>query len=340
MKLKKVVIISLCYLQFCHTRSLHRPKTIGLPYIVISQDSEPKKYIFRSSYLRPIPLQIYDQDYFLKKQLPQTISSSKNSEIFFDGKKLGILVEELLVEINNLTAKPKNFKHFKVLKHVDFNHVLKTGLIILKFKDYPFVLKLFIENGKSISKLESKSFDQRGIFTMGGCLRHFAGFSRIKNLEKIKNKLDNSHWKNKVTLPRKWFWLPKNPDFLNIEIHNLLEQTQTVTMPAIYAIICDEILLDKKRPTDEECLNLTTFLEYYIDPHTVNFLLEKNTKNIAIIDTEHFPTMTGKFERIESCGNYFNWYWNLTKHYLKIRMFSFKDERLIRQRNTNTYYSL
>ena len=53
-------------------------------------------------------------------------------------------------------------------------------------------------------------------------------------------------------------------------------------------------------------MKLCNHLGLAIDPHINNFMIEKNTGKIAIVDTEHFLTLVGIKKRVKFRG-YFSW---------------------------------
>jgi hypothetical protein len=328
------LLVSLFTVSAC--RSPHRLTKNRLPYIRVSTNKSKKTYTFRDSHLREIPLfKTFDINFFNKNLIPKKIETKIGT---LNGKEIDHEINKLLKDI----LKRKPIKDFIILKNLDFNPVTRSGLIILKFKKYPLVLKLFLENAKSLSHPYHNGFQVRGLYLMGGCLRHLAGFTRIKNAQEIKIRCQSSsYWSQRVIVPRKWFWLPKKPTWINIIGVNVGgKQEQKISIPKIYGIIADAIEHDSKiRPSDAECLKLSTFLDYIVDPHSVNFVIEKNTNKIAAIDTEHFPTMVGVTQKIKPAPDYISWYTRLAKKYVK-DFFMFKDEREKIQTNSKTDYPL
>lgn len=328
------IILLIIFNAFC--RSPHRPKNINIPYITIKNSKSQKIYTFKDSHLRQIPMfKTFDSKFFHENLIPESVKlKNKNISGQELNKKINTLLEDIL--------KRKTIKDFIVLKNRDFNPVTRSGLIVLKFKDYPLVVKLFLENAKSLSKPYHNGFQVRGLFIVGGCLRHLAGFTRVKNAQEIRKKCSESdYWRDKIVVPRKWFWLPKNAEWLEIKGYNMAnKQIQEVRMPKIYGILADAIEHDPKIvPSNKECLKLATYLEYIVDPNTANFVIEKETGKIGAIDTEHFPTMFGYTKKIKPAPDYISWYTRLTKEYVK-NFFMFKNQREKIQFNTETEYPL
>ena len=326
-----------CIISLSYSRSPHRPQSRNTPYIIVQDKKSKERYSFRDSHLREGPLfKTYEQKFFNENILPKSIDTKVG---LIDGQKLDKKINKLLHSL----LKRKNLKNVTILKNKDFNPVTRSGLMVLKFNKYPFVIKLFLENPKSLSHPYHNGFDVRGLFVMGGCLRHLAGFTRVKTAKVIREKCEkNEYWSQKVTIPRKWFWLPEKPEWLEIRGFNIGQiRRQKTRIPKIYGIVADAIEHKATvRPTDKECLKLSTFLDYLIDPHVENFVIESESNKIAIIDTEHFPTMVGINKKIRPTCNYATWYTNLAKHYLKNNFFMFKDDREKRQFNSESDYYL
>ena len=96
-------------------------------------------------------------------------------------------------------------------------------------------------------------------------------------LEKIKEKVLPSHpWYDKLSLPRKWYWLPEKPEYLLIKAQNLGgNKNQFTKIPAIYGIICDEIIFSDDKPSNNECLDFCNHMNFIVDPHYKNFTFDK-----------------------------------------------------------------
>jgi hypothetical protein len=162
----------------------------------------------------------------------------------------------------------------------------------------------------------------------GGINRHLAGFTRPKNLAYIRQKIANDPlWSSIVDLPRKWFWLPQQEYWLDIEgTHISGTPTIRTQIPAIYGVIADVISIDRcfsmrNRHDRQTALALCDYLDLYVDPHIKNFMYEKNTGKLLIVDTEHFPTIVGLKEKIYF-SNYTQWYGFLMRKCAKDMLFS------------------
>ncbi|KKP27246.1 MAG: hypothetical protein UR12_C0029G0001, partial [candidate division TM6 bacterium GW2011_GWF2_30_66] len=102
-----------------------------------------------------------------------------------------------------------------------------------------------------------------------------------------------------------------------------------IIIPGTYFLIADEIKLNDlqtekhNNKTKRECMSLCNFVNLQIDPNPKNFLLEKDTNKIAIIDTENFTKMVGLTGKNEY-KNYFAWYRNMAKKYINDMFFRSK----------------
>lgn len=295
-------------------RSVHRPKEKNIPKIEthwLGQTSP--SYVLHSSHLEEYPIfKTFNKVFFQENMLPnRNISYRYAPQKSVPGKKIKRLVESL---INEIQKKKKRFSDFEVLCKKDFNHSKRSGLIILKCKHHPFVVKLSIENPKTFVQYRSKGFIPTFCFFMaGGVNRHLVGFTRIKNLH-IMQKLiaDSSEWANRITFPRKWFFLPKQARWIEIVGTNIgTKKTQKIAVPGTYCIISDWIDAQRKtsvfnRNDRKTCMKLCNHLGLAIDPHINNFMIESGTGKIAIVDTEHFLTLVGIKEKMKFRG-YFSW---------------------------------
>lgn len=324
-----------------HTRSPFRPKDSYIPVITTEwslRKKNEKIYYLRESHLEVNPLfYSFDKEHFEKNLLPQkSITLRNNPSKKISGKILNKLIEELF---NEVQAGKKTLKNFKILKEKDFNWRKQAGLLVVECIKYPFVIKLFMETPRSFLRPHNKGFEPHCFFIIGGgATRHLVGFTRIKNAQSIKERLiHSSYWSERVDVPRKWFWTPKNTRWIRLDGYNIGGHTHIVTeMPSVYAIIADKI--DGKREFNLQsredrrtAIDLSNFFLCRIDPHINNFIIEKETDKILIIDTEHFPTLVG-FKKRPRMTSYTSWYLHLFTKYLKDRFGRTKKERRDLQR--------
>ena len=341
-----LILISICLAStFSHiifSRSIHRMVDPQTPTITVYDDQNPNlKYTLSDSHIKRFPLfEAYNESYLNSKKLPhEAILFRNHSKKMVLGKQLSSQLENLVAEI---LAGKTEFTNFKILKKKDFNFKTKCGLIVLKFKDFPFVAKIFIENPKSLARPFSKGLFPMGMFVMGGSNRHLNGFTRIKNMENIKAKIVNHPvWADKLSVPRKWFWVPQQPRWLHIEARNLGGHAQESTkFPAIYTIVADEIIAEPTTFARNGIRNLAICrdLDFAIDPHYSNFVIEEKTKKLVMYDTEHFPTLIGSyFAKLRQARRYVGWYTHLARNFLKQRAFSSKTCQRRRQRPGSVY---
>jgi hypothetical protein len=299
-------------------RSIYRPSQDKLPEISTRWLDEKTEYRLRHIQLEESALfHQFDAPYFESNILPDNPVAFRNQPTKkVSGARLKEYIEELVKELQSITYKKKEFAHFTVLKQRDYNPVTRAGLIVLRFKKYPFIVKLFMETPESFVHPFTKGFEPICFFMMGGGInRYLAGFSRVKNGKTIQAHIDaDPYWRGKINTPRKWYWRPKETRWFELtgkRINEKGEELRTV-LPSIYAVICDAIDPDytfKLRNEDNRklAIQLSHFFGARVDPHINNFMIEKYTGKIVLIDTEHFPTMVGLREPLEY-DNYLEWY--------------------------------
>lgn len=321
-------------------RSIHRPKEKNTPYIETHwADKKDQSYQLKSSYLEEYALfKTFNEPFFRKNLLPDgPIPYRNHPEKTVPGTVIKTLIDKLVQEVQN---KQKTFTDFNVLCKKDFNRRACSGLMILKCKHHPFVVKMFMENPKSFVHYTSKGIVPTFVFFMsGGINRHMIGFSRIKNLQELQTKVAQSpEWADKITFPRKWFVLPSQSRWIEIVGNNIgTQKTQSITIPGTYCIIADWIDADRQaslfnKEDKKTCMALCNHLGLAIDPNTNNFLFERGTNKIALIDTEHFLSLVGIKESVEFTS-YLGWLWHLGT-YCATRMF-FRDKST---RNATQHY--
>lgn len=122
---------------------------------------------------------------------------------------------------------------------------------------------------------------------------------------------------------------------------------ESVTLPAVYGIIVDEIeeeypLSLLKKDERSFCIDLCNFLEASIDPHLTNFRLEKISQKIVIIDTEYSRLLFG-WEKQKEFKSYTSWIFDLSMQFLERKFGLSKHERRLLQQssgNDKTEYIL
>jgi len=324
------------------TRNLRRTPNPHVPEIIVYA-SEPKihaewmanyaesahkKYKLKSSFLRLRPIKHgFNEPFFKEHYLPETTITYRSGNGATEGTVLSDLANNLLEEIKQGKT---DFTHFKILKDSGFNYKTLSGLIVLKYKDYPFVIKVSIEHPHTIIDPFSKSYEASGIFLMGGNLRHLSNFTRITNLEHIKQLLCyNPFYLYNVSFPRKWYWKPENGYDLKIN-WKCGKQKETILLPSIYAVISDFIVTEENQPTHELnklSMKVATDVGFLIDPHAGNILIEKGSRKYVLLDTEDFRLMTG-LDTPMNAKKYIGWYIELVTRALKNCLFKDKQERM------------
>lgn len=344
MKQKNIKLyVILIIIQFLiHSRSVYRPEDPQSPEIITYWSDgleNQKKYSLKHSRLEYVPLfKKFDKEFFYNHILPdENIIFRNHIKKSVPGKKLKKLLEGLITEV---MEQKMVYKDFTILKNRDFNRKDKSGLLIVKFKDYPFVVKIFMENPQSFVQPFSKGFEPSIFFVMGGGInRYLSGFTRIKNLEVINKEIQSHpYWKNKLSTPRKWYGLSEQTRWFTVEGKNLGKSpTTSINLPSIYYIVSDFIDADEnfsifKKKNRKAVIELSKFLGNRIDPHIDNYMFEKKTGLMVIVDSEHFPTMVGLKKPLEF-NSYAQWYSRLMAKCLKDTLGRDKKTRRIAQFN-------
>ena len=343
-------------------RSIHRTSNKTIPYITVQASHENyaqfwdnpyskkkrPKYTYdptqqkinklQSQYLRLRTLKRPSENSNLKKHtLPTGTIKYRKTQEHIATATLKQENEKLLQEIFNGTTE---FTDFTILKDSDFNYSNFSGLLILKYKKYPFVLKLFIEHPHTFVQPFNKGFHASGLFVLNGNLRHLSGLTRIHNLETAKKALQkDAQYRYYLDFPRKWYWIPESQPYLTIDWYDeLYDQHEMIQLPGIYGIVCDFIEVDKKIQQQQMhtlrqiSIDIGNYLHNILDSNVDNFVPEKNSNKIVIIDTEHFPTMVGLDKEMNANG-YIQWWIELAGKYIKTAFLRTKQQRIQDQRN-------
>jgi len=327
MILSLIPVVSIC-------RSIHRPRDPLMPSITTRWVDTKKSYTLESYYLEEYPIfLVYNKEYFEKYMLPSDLILHRHS---LDKQTLGIdLKADIDGVIKEIKTGKRIFKNFRLLQNKDFNHRRSWGLIVLKSKKYPFVVKLFMETPQSFISPYHKGFEPMCCFFMGGGInRHLTGFTRIPNLELAKQRLHQfPRWAQLIDTPRKWFYIPTGSKLIEVQGKNIGgEGRKLVThIPGTYCIVADAITpvreLSIFNPTDREiALGFCNDMRMLVDPHISNFMVEEGTNKLVLVDTEHFPTLVGL--RTECKFNsYASWYTRLAGKCFSDTMLRTKRER-------------
>ncbi|HVX00444.1 MAG TPA: hypothetical protein VHA52_08435 [Candidatus Babeliaceae bacterium] len=279
-------------------------------------------YTLRDDYIQAYPFfQIFDKDHFFSHTLKdEAISYRNDPSKTVEGKVLNKLIEELIEELKTKRTYPiSTLTNFIILKQRDYDPASCTGLIIVKFKDYPFVVKLFIKTPQTLALPFFESFESNIFYIMGGGVnRFFSGFTRIKNLDAIRKRIATSpYWSRVLDTPRKWFWYSPKARWLDITGKNIGNKPyQHIEIPATYGLICDAIESDALFSLwdNDQCslaLKLCDFFQSRIDAHIDNYMYEKQTGLMLIVDSEHFPSMVGLRSPMKYTS-YWSWFAQLS----------------------------
>ena len=341
----KTILLLLTLTSFCSAqRSIHRPSNQTLPTITTNWLGGKAHYTLRNSHFEEYPIfKVFNTAELDKDLLPtQAIAFRSHPEKSVTGSELSALIEQLLTEVKK---RKRHYTHFKILSKKNFNRHKACGLVIVKCKKYPFIVKLFRETPQTFINSHCKGLDNMWFFHMaGGVNRHISGLTRVKNARAVQKRIqEHPYWSTLVETPRKWFWLPKNTPWIEVAGTNIGDKKNVHTLiPGIYAVVADAIDIEKQfsmtTVTNEEsqmAMALCNYLEMRQDPHVDNFIVEKGSKKLVIIDTENFATMVG-IKKVHAFPNYFAWYRYLAKKCISQWFFRTKDERLLAQQQMNT----
>jgi hypothetical protein len=334
-----IIIFSLFFWTSLTPRSPFRKQDPDKPEIRTSWSNSFNQIRHSNWVFRRYPLfETFNKSFFNAHLLPKTTILDKHDITKkYDCLLLDKLINGLVVEIKKYK---KKYTHFRVIQDKNFNYKKKCGLLVLKFNDFPFVLKLFMETPKTLLDPYCKGFENQFFFYMsGGNNRHIAGLTRVKNLALIQEQLSQySHWKDIIITPRKWYWIPKKPCCIRIVGKNIEKEKEIRTeIPGIYAIIADELDTKEELHTltyqekSELIMKLCMDLHLFVDPHADNFIVKykptSDTYTISIVDTEHFPSMVGLKEE-PFFNNHIEWYLYLGAKFFQDAFLQTKDARL------------
>lgn len=317
-----------------YPRSIHRPVDNSMPNIsTYWQNNKATQYTMQSPYLEAYPFfEIYNEKYLQQFLLPETIALRYNQKQEIQSSILKKRLEMLVQEVQH---KKSSYTNFTVIRETDFNRKHTSGCIILKDKQYPFVVKFFTETPDTFVKPYRKGFYPMFFYIMGGGInRHLSGFTRIKNAQDIRAIIAaNPYWSQHVDIPRKWFWTPENVRMITIIGENIGRHSHIETqIPSTYCIIADAIDIDRRMTLINEedrieSMALCNTAKYMIDPHIDNFMIEKKTGKIVLVDTEHFPSMVGFKKDIGEYTSQTAWYLNLSLKCADDMFFRDKERR-------------
>ena len=309
--------------------------TKHLPTIEVSyKKGTSMPYKLTSQFLRAKPyVELYDKKICNEKNISlQNFIAFRDENVDrVNREELTDLLEQLIIEINE---GKKEFTNFFCITDATFNWHLKAGALILKFKDYPFVAKIFIETPYSLTHPFNMGIEAYILFRMGGGItRHLSGFTRLTNHERIQTLIKNHNLQKLLQLPRKWFWKPENINYLHIKGSNFGGDKNAfeIDIPSIYAIIADAInpqssfsLFNAHDRT--KALKIFNDLGNIIDPNPNNFMFEENSDIPILIDTEYWPALIGVTQQ-PNVTSYLSYYCKFgLSHCIRNFLFGMQDK--------------
>lgn len=112
----------------------------------------------------------------------------------------------------------------------------------------------------------------------------------------------------------------------------------SMSIPSTYVMIADAIdphyTFDMGQYDQRHlAITISEFLGLRVDPHINNFMRERHTDKILIIDTEHFPSMIGARHNF-AITDYMTYYYRLTAQFLRRRLMLTKSQRIALQQAT------
>jgi len=329
------------FLLFCAViiecrRSPFRKIDPRMPMLITSSQKNPDVQFTHSDwfyYRNPIFTAFCETDLFSNIVQEYSMTNRFENNVTLPYDALNDMLETLIAEVN---LEKNLYTHFTLLQNKNFNRKKKCGLIVLKFKDYPFVAKLFMEHPDTLLNPFCKGFENRMFHFMGhGANRHVAGLTRIPNLKRLQKMLQKKDYH--VILPRKWFWLPQDPEWIEVTGYNVIpHKTISMTVPGTYVIIADELKINPEYQTIPQSKSNKIVMDFcnnvnvIIDPHSNNFIVQRDlddTVIIALVDTEHFPTLVGISEG-ETFSDHVRWYLSLAWKSVKDLFMTSKQDHL------------
>lgn len=329
-------------------RSIFRPHGEEIPHLAVrwvpqedqsDDDIDDQVYhLYHANLEANAVFEQFDKKYLMARALPDTQILARDGVTQVPGIIIKIHLDEVTHEIQDSVVQKKEYANWKVLKNSNFNAITHAGVIVLKHKQYPIVVKLFMETPSTFVNPFSKGFEPSFFFLMGGgASRFLSGFNRIKNAEKVtKIVAESDLWRDKIAIPKKWFWTPLDAPWFEVRGDYMAPQQLVTQFPSVYAVVCQaitakrtfEITNQQERRT---AIQLFHLFKNRIDPHIDNFMWEEGTGKIVIIDTEFFPYIVG-FRRPlgpDEVKNYAGWYKGLAIKCLHDGFFRTKQERML-----------
>lgn len=320
-------------------RSIFRPNN-ECPTITCCWEDGTDSHSLKDWSIQPGPLvNMYNKQYIQEHLLPvKTIEPLHADGASIDGKEVNEICQQLY---NEILQDAKQYTDCTILKNNDLQVSDKSGLVIVKSNKQPVVIKLFMEAPKTLTHpYRGRRFDMNMIFMVSGNWRYTLGFSRVQTAELTRRYLAGTEFATRVTIPRKWFWIPDNVPWIKITIHNVGQyQDHVIMLPSIYAIVCDAIEVDEDKEVPlKESFALCKSVNFMLDPNKKNFIVEKHTGKIGVIDTENFRAVMHLNRPLHTKNNHIQWYIHLAGNAFRNKFCFHKEARKQRQREQLQIY--
>lgn len=255
---------------------------------------------------------LFDQEFCTQHNLPlEAIPYRSQPQFFVTGADLSSLITKLVLELHNGQT---SFSHFTTLHLQDYSQQNGFGIGVFLCKHHPFVIKLFMTTPQKFVWACAQNL-MRIFFYLSPprTQRFLVGLTRIKNLHHIAKMINFSpSWSTQVTLPRKWFFVPPETRWITLESFNTTTgSSKKISFPGTFCIVEDYIQAARplSHSTPSDCLvvkNLCRFIGPTLDPNLANFLWEKATNKLALIDTEDFRYVDKPLTNI-GANQHINW---------------------------------
>lgn len=332
-----ILYISFLYVLVPSTASARTRAAIrkqGMPQISVRWTNDAaEEYIAQARYFKPYIFSMFAPD-FQDHLLPSNTIVSRDGKSEVQGSQLSLEIEQTIGELRKGERK---LTHFTILKDKEFNWQKFAGLIVLKSKTHSFVVKLFTENPATILDVRSKGMQHATMSRLsGGANRYLAGFTRIKNLELTKKRIQGMDLPVALDFPRKWYWVPSSGPTMTLTGTKFKgpddSKVYSMQLPSTYAIVADCINTDRslaymRNKYRVKILDLCQMLNFEIDPNLKNYHIERGTGKVVIIDTEHYRSLLALDDKKIPTNSYMMLHLYVAAHAMGRGLVSAKPQR-------------
>lgn len=269
-----------------------------LPEIAVQwTDNAAEQYAAKAEYFRPEVFSMFDPAFVQEHLLPMGEITSRNGRSTMQGSQLSDEIEQTITE---LRSGKRNLTYFTLIKDKEYHWKHFAGLIVLKSRNHPYVVKLFTENPATFLDAKAKGMQHAAMSRMsGGGNRYLAGFLRLKNLEQARQIASTVELPMVLDFPRKWYWLPTHNQTMTVMgrgFGSAKDDSYSMQLPSVYAIVADWIETDvplsyMRTKHRVDILNICHKFNFEIDPNIKNYRIEKGTNKLVLIDTEHYRSL-------------------------------------------------